>query len=93
LALVGYNLLKFGFIWWKLDLQPFDLRSLGILLVSGLIYLIVSQIPVIEASPVVAWFLNVGIRSLAIGGLFILAVTKFKLSPDISELVVNWFKK
>jgi hypothetical protein len=61
--------------------------------VSVLIYLIVSQIPVIEGSPFVAWFLNVGIRSVVIGGLFILAVTKFKLSPDISELVVNWFKK
>jgi hypothetical protein len=57
------------------------------------IYLVVSQIPVIEGSPLVAWFLNVGVRTAAIGGLFILAVTKFKLSPDISELVVNWFKK
>jgi O-antigen/teichoic acid export membrane protein len=93
LALAGYNVLKFGFIWWKLDLQPFDVRSLGILIVSVLIYLVVSQIPVIEGSPLIAWLLNVGIRSAAIGGLFILAVTKFKLSPDISELVTNWFKK
>jgi hypothetical protein len=69
------------------------MRSLGILIVSFLIYLIVSQIPVIEGSPLVAWFLNVGSRSAAIGALFILAVTKFKLSPDISKLVVNWFKK
>jgi hypothetical protein len=93
IALAGYNVLKFGFIWWKLDLQPFDFRSLGILLVSVLIYFVVSQIPVIEGSPLIAWFLNVGVRTAAIGGLFILAVTKFKLSPDISELVINWFKK
>jgi hypothetical protein len=51
------------------------------------------QIPVIEGSPLMAWLLNVGVRSATIGGLFILAVTKFKLSPDISELVINWFKK
>jgi hypothetical protein len=57
------------------------------------IYILVSQIPVIEGSPLVAWFLNVGVRTAAIGGLFILAVTKFKLSPDISGLVINWFKK
>ncbi len=93
LALAGYNLLKFGFIWWKLDLQPFDFRSLGILIVSVLIYVVVSQIPVIEGSPIIAWLLNVGVRSAAISGLFILAVTRFKLSPDISELVINWFKK
>jgi hypothetical protein len=93
LALAGYNALKFGFIWWKLDLQPFDVRSLGILIVSSLIYLLVRQIPVFEGSPLIAWLLNVGIRSAAIGGLFILAVTKFKLSPDISALVTNWFKK
>lgn len=93
IALVIYNTIKFVFIWKKMGLQPFEWRTGMILLVSIAIYVVVEWIPVIEGSKWLAWVMNIGLRSLAIGILFVGASWKLHLSPDLEELIKTYWKK
>ena len=70
-------------------MQPFDIKTLGIILCSILIGYIVLAIPVMGDN----WFVNVGLRSMAVTGLFFLACWAFNLSPDIRQLIENKLKK
>jgi O-antigen/teichoic acid export membrane protein len=93
IALVIYNTIKFVFIWKKMGLQPFEWRTGLILLLSIGIYVVVEWIPVIEGSKWLAWVMNIGLRSLAIGVLFVGAGWKWHLSPDLEELIKTYWKK
>ena len=89
IALGGYNAIKYFFLWNKMGMQPFDIKTLGIILCSIVIGYIVLAIPVFSDN----WFLNVGIRSSAVTVLFFLACWAFNLSPDIRQLIENKLKK
>ena len=89
IALGGYNAIKYFFLWNKMGMQPFDLKTLGIILCSLIIAYVVLAIPVFSGN----WFLNVGIRSSAVTVLFTLACWGFNLSPDIRQLIENKLKK
>jgi O-antigen/teichoic acid export membrane protein len=89
IALGGYNAIKYFFLWNKMGMQPFDMKTLGIILSSILIGYIVLAIPVIGEN----WFVNVGLRSTAIALLFFGACWAFNLSPDIRLMIENKLKK
>ncbi|MFD3276483.1 lipopolysaccharide biosynthesis protein [Aquirufa echingensis] len=89
IALGGYNAIKYFFLWNKMGMQPFDMKTLGIILSSLIIAYVVLAIPVFSDH----WFLNVGIRSSAVTVLFFLACWGFNLSPDIRQMIENKLKK
>ena len=93
MALALYNTIKFLFIWKKMGFQPFEKRTILILAVSLGIFILVSQIPILTGTQWIAWAMNIGIRTIAISGLFLLAGWQFNLSPDLEELIHNYRKK
>lgn len=93
LALFIYNAIKYVFIWAKMGLQPFEIRTLGILVVSGIIYLLVKQVPEIGGEKWISWFLNLSVKTISVSILFLLAAWKFNLSPDMNQLIKNYLKK
>ena len=93
MALAIYNTIKFLFIWKKMGLQPFEWKTALIVLVSLGIYGIVEWIPVMEGSKWVAWGLNIGVRSMVIGILFVGAGWIWHLSPDLEEMIKTYLKK
>jgi O-antigen/teichoic acid export membrane protein len=93
IALALYNTIKFLFIWKKMGFQPFEKRTILILAVSLVIFILVSQIPILTGTQWIAWAMNIGIRTIAISGLFLLAGWQFNLSPDLEELIHNYRKK
>ena len=76
-----------------MGLQPFEIRSLGILVVSGIIYLLVNQLPEIEGEKWISWFLNLSVKTISVSTLFLLAAWKFNLSPDMNQLIKNYLNK
>jgi len=93
MALAIYNTIKFVFIWKKMGLQPFEWKTALIVLVSLGIYVIVQWIPVIEGAKWVSWGMNIGVRSMVIGILFVGAGWKWHLSPDLEAMIKTYRKK
>jgi O-antigen/teichoic acid export membrane protein len=79
-----FNFLKFGFLWYRLNLQPFTYKALYILLL-GAICLILNQLQIDTA---LAW-LNIFIRGAWISALFAWGVWFFKISPEVNEMM-DW---
>ena len=93
IALALYNTIKFLFIWKKMGFQPFEKRTILIIAVSLVIFILVSQIPTLTGTKWIAWAMNIGIRTIAISGLFLLAGLQFNFSPDLEVLINNYRKK
>jgi len=72
-----------------MGLQPFDRNTMGILICSLITGAVVLAIPVLGNN----WFINVGVRSVAITLSFTLACWGFNLSPDIRQLIENKLKR
>ncbi|MEM1320852.1 MAG: polysaccharide biosynthesis C-terminal domain-containing protein [Bacteroidota bacterium] len=83
-----YNLLKLGFIYYKLKIQPFSLQTLKILGIALLAYLVASRLP-LSFSP----FLNLILRSLVVVVIYLPAVLYFKISEDINDLLHQGWSK
>lgn len=89
-SIVLYNLVKFIYIKWKLDMQPFSIGTIKILAIATLTFLIAYFIPLTGNA-----VLDILIRSSIIAVIYIFQVLYFKISPDIDELFKNgltWLK-
>jgi hypothetical protein len=76
-----------------MGLQPFEWKTAWIVLLSLVVWYIVSFIPVLGEGDWVAWVLNLGVRSTAVGLLFFLAGWALDLSPDLSALIKSKLNK
>jgi len=83
-SLVLYNILKLGFIWFKFKIQPFTKKTVNLIGLAFMAFLVGYCIPTTK----VAW-LDIIIRSCAIGLVYIPTVIYFKTSPEINELLQN----
>ena len=86
-----YNLVKFFYIMWKLDMQPFTLETIKILTVAMVVFAVAYFIPLTNNL-----LLNIVLRSIIIVLLYVPAIFLFRISPDIEELLKNgftWIKK
>jgi len=95
-----FNLIKFVFLLYKLNLQPFTWQTLQVIILGIVIYFIVyyapdlsGLIPAIDFKNIIAALLNIAFKSIAIALLFGGAVLYFRLSEDISSLVGTFWKK
>ena len=82
LAFTSYNLLKSGFVYRKYGLQPFYKETLlttlfGIVTVGGFFFWDFAFHPLI----------NIGLKSLLVGGISIFFLLKFKLSEELVKLI------
>jgi O-antigen/teichoic acid export membrane protein len=93
IALSGYNAIKYFFLWAKMGLQPFEWKTAWIVLLSIGVWYVVSFIPILGNGDWVAWIINLGVRSTAVGILFLVAGWALDLSPDLSALIKSKLSK
>ncbi|MEE3037828.1 MAG: polysaccharide biosynthesis C-terminal domain-containing protein [Bacteroidota bacterium] len=75
-----HNVLKLLFIYFKMNIQPFSIQTLKVLLLSSILFVFLSFLPIIENN-----FLAIAIRSLLILLTYVSSVLAFKLSSDIND--------
>jgi len=81
LSLTLYNLIKVIFIYIKFKIQPFSKATFGVLVIGMLSFGITVLIPD-TASAV----LNIILKSVLVGGLYILLTLRFKVSEEFNKL-------
>jgi O-antigen/teichoic acid export membrane protein len=81
------NLIRHQLLFRKFRFQPYNLKYLFIMIISVLSFSASYFIP--EVSNL---YVDIFVRSLIIGGLFILFVIGFKISPEVTERF-DWLKK
>ncbi len=87
ISLSSYNLMLLVYLWIKMKIQPFSIKTVWVLaLLLGLFffnYLIPSMSN--------AWF-DMILRSAILGSIFIVVIYFLKLSQEINELILNALK-
>lgn len=84
LSLLFYNVLKYLFLKIKLNLNPFSLNTIRVLLLGGICYLIMTLIPEIS-SPI----LSILSKSLLLTLIFIFPLYYLKISEDVNQFINN----
>lgn len=75
-----HNVLKLLFIYFKMNIQPFSIQTFKVLLLSSILFVFLSFLPIIENN-----FLAIAIRSLLILLTYVSSVLAFKISSDIND--------
>ena len=83
-----YNLLKFIVLWVKIKMQPLTWQVLWVLAIGALAYLAAAWLPNFGL-PLIGLLLKSSVVALIFGGL----VLRFRLSPDINQLVENLWQR
>ena len=93
-SLTLYNLIKMLFIKWRLKMQPFNSKTLIIFLVAIFVYGFSLLIPGTQNL-----YLDILIRSIAIGSVYTILVYYLKVSEELNNMLdeflkrINWTKK
>jgi O-antigen/teichoic acid export membrane protein len=80
LSLSVLNLLRFLYLWYKFNLQPFNLKFALVAVIGILAYLISSLLPILPN-----FIADILVRSSILTILFCLPIYLLKLSPDIND--------
>lgn len=78
-TVIAGNVLRFGFIVWKFKIQPFDINSIKVIVIGIFCFLIGYLMPSIDN-----YIVNVIIKSICVGGSFILLILKIEVAPEIN---------
>jgi len=84
-----YNAMKFLFIYWKFRFQPYTLSSLYI---TGLIILC-SLASFVMPEPTGLPLLNLLIKGALVSGIYIFAVYKLRIAPELFSAVLGRLRK
>jgi O-antigen/teichoic acid export membrane protein len=88
ISILLFNLLKGGFIWWKMRLHPFEKRTLGILLLLAAAYGLAMLVPT-QGDALPAVLITMALRSLVVVGVVFAGVWRFKLSDELHALIAE----
>ncbi len=91
LSLTFYNLMRFGFLWYKFGLQPYTWKDLQAVLLAALVIPVVYFLP--NASSI---YLDAAIRTTVFCLLFVPAIYFLKVSVEINQLIekyIPFFRK
>lgn len=88
IALTLYNSIRFSFLYFKFNLQPYTYKHGLFLLLSIVLILLVHQIP--TANNILA---NILLQSTVFGFSFYLLVSWINPAPEALEIVNNFFKE
>lgn len=84
LSVLIFNILKMIFVYIKLDMHPFTIKTLYALLIFLMLYFIMQYIPSINNI-----FIDILLKSSVILILFIPVMYKLELSEDINKIINN----
>jgi len=87
-AILVHATLKYVFVWQKFGVSPFTEKHVPLLLMSTVIFLVFLFVP-FPFSPVV----NILVRSVLTTLIFVFAIWKMNISPDINQLIRATFEK
>jgi len=82
ITLVIYNILRLIFVKVNFNMQPYDIRTLWVLLTAGACLVLNSFIPGLRNV-----FADIALRSTLVGGSFMAIVYFFKIVPDINSYI------
>jgi O-antigen/teichoic acid export membrane protein len=88
IAMFVHSFLKYYFVKTKMGVSPFTNGHLPLLIISLAIFLVFWYLP-LSFGPVV----NIAVRSIATTLLFVGAIWKMNVSPDINKLIKTTFEK
>ncbi len=83
-----FNLIKYFYLWYRFKLQPFDYRSLLVIIIAISVYGITYLIPEFEL-----FYIDIIVRSSAITLLFGVLIFSFKISEDINNGFIEYLHK
>lgn len=76
-----YNAVKMIFVWIKFSMQPFQWKSVAVLVLAAACLLLSFQLPYLYN-----FFVDVTVRSISMAVFFLGAILLFKLSEDVKSL-------
>lgn len=82
-----YNLLRVVFVQYYYKMQPFTINCLWVLLITGIVWVIVAQIPYMHNK-----YVDITVRSIIISVLYGAGILYFRLSEDVNNLVYSYTK-
>jgi O-antigen/teichoic acid export membrane protein len=87
-----FNLVRFGFLKYKLGLQPFSLNAIWVVVLAAVIGAIDLALPHYNSTVLIA-ILNIALHSLFIGCSFLFILVRFNLSPEIANFYFRLFNR
>lgn len=87
-SILIFNICKALFIYFKMGMHPFSMNTIKIIILGGLVYLIVSFLPLTDKLLV-----DIFIRSTVVTFLFLGSVLYFKISKDLTLLFWQTLEK
>ncbi len=88
IVVVVYGVIKIIVIKIKLNIQPFSIKTIQLILVISILFIGFRLIN-FNFNPVI----NIGLKSLIIVVIYLIIMNKMKISNDISELIVKYLIK
>lgn len=88
ISTLAFNVIRYIFILYKYNLQPFNIKYLYLIIISALVFLIGIYFPVINP-----FWLDLIIRSSLISLTFIIPIYYFKISPEINISIKSLINK
>jgi O-antigen/teichoic acid export membrane protein len=88
LTMITYNTLRWIFLYFKFKMQPYDLNSLKIILISGLAFLPGLFIPYLNNLVI-----DIAARSLIVGGIFVFLLMRMEAAPEINAKIRKILKQ
>lgn len=82
IALFVFNLVKYLFIWAVMHMQPFTLHTAGAFLAAGIAWGVNLLLPRFAHVA-----LDLSVRSVAVGGVFLTLIALLHISPDANNLI------
>jgi len=85
LSLTLYNMIKVIFIYIRFGIQPFSMPTLAVLLIGTICFGLTALVP--DTGHAIS---NIILKSVLLGGLYILLVIRFKVSEEFNKLWIEW---
>ncbi len=84
LSVFIFNLGKGALVWWKMNMHPFSGGTWKVMIIAAISLLVNQLVPYLGH-----FLLDIPIRSMIVGGTFLLLIWLWKVSPEINQLIVN----
>ena len=84
IGMVVFNIVKSWFVWKKFKMQPFSKKSLMVLLAGAIAFAVAWLIPQTGFQ-----YLDLGIKNLLLGGIFLALILKWHISDEIHGIVMS----
>jgi len=88
ITIASYNIMRWLFIYFKYNMQPYDLNTLKIIVIAA-----VAFIPGYLLPHLGNLFIDIAIRSSMVSGIFIFLILKTEATPEINQKIRKNLKR